>query len=91
MNWASKMDFYKILEKKGNLRPDDVRPQISEGESLLMSLFSELSTSRAMGMGVGPIPSHIYWEAQRKYGLPDISIEVLKMMDVEFIKRQNAS
>lgn len=86
MNWSGKLDFYSILEKKGNLKPEDVRPKIPEGGSLLIGLFNELSSSRQIGMGLGAIPASIYWEAQKRYGLTDVAVEMLRSLDYEFLR-----
>lgn len=86
MEWSGRFDFYEILKKKGTLKDEDVRPELTEGESLLISLFNELSPSRPVGMSLGAIPPQVYWEAQKRYGLTDMAIEVLRFLDLEFLK-----
>lgn len=91
MNWSDRLDFYKILEKKGNLKEEDIRPEISDGESLLLGVFNELSPARPVGMSLGAIPPQVYWEAQKRYGLTDVAVEILRWVDMEFLRKQNES
>jgi hypothetical protein len=91
LNWGSKVEFYEVLAKKGNLKEDDIRPEINEGESLMINLFIELSPSRPMGMGLGAIPPQVYWEAQKRYGLTDLAVDVLRWLDLEFLRKNGAS
>lgn len=65
-------------------------PEITQGDGLLMSLFYDLSSTRQIGMGIGPIPATVYWEAQKRYGLTDEALLTLQLLDQEFVK-QNAS
>lgn len=88
MEWGGNFDFYKILEKKGNLKESDIRPEITEGESLMISVFNELSPSRPVGMALGAIPPQVYWEAQKRYGLTDVAVEVLRWLDLEFLRKK---
>lgn len=61
-------------------------PDATEGDGLLMNIFSELSSARQTGMGVGPIPATVYWEAQTRYGLTDAAVNALQHLDQEFVK-----
>lgn len=90
MSWSGKIPFYEALKAKGKLKAEDVMPETTDGDALLMQIFSEISSTRSVGMGVGPIPANIYWEVQKRYGLTDAAIEVLRHLDMEFVK-QNAS
>lgn len=90
MNWSDRLPFYEVLKKRGSLKPADEMPVVSEGDVLLMNLFSELSTSRSLSMGVGPIPAVVFWQAQERYGLTDMALSMLHRLDMEFVK-QNAS
>jgi hypothetical protein len=83
------MSFYESLKKRGKLKDDDLMPDFSEGENLLMQIFTEISTARHIGMGIGPIPAEVYWEAQKRYGLTEAALSALKLLDMEFVK-QNA-
>lgn len=86
MNWGTKVSFYETLEARGKVKPEDIRPESSEGENLLISIFTELSTARNVGMGVGPIPANIYWQAQDRYGLTDMAVDMLRCLDAEFVR-----
>ena len=86
MSWADKISFYESLQARGKLKPEDERPHICEGDGLLMSIFSELSSARQTGMGVGPIPATVYWEAQDRYGLTDAAVNALQLLDREFVR-----
>jgi hypothetical protein len=90
MSWSDKIPFYEALKAKDKLKESDIRPEMSDGEGMLMSIFSELSTARQIGMGIGPIPVNIFWDAQDRYGLTDAAINMLRTLDLEYVK-QNAS
>jgi hypothetical protein len=90
MSWSDKISFYESLKARGKLKPEDLMPEISDGDGLLMGLFYELSSARQIGMGIGPIPATVYWEAQKRYGLTEEALLTLQLLDREFVK-QNAS
>lgn len=90
MRWSDKIPFYKALESKGKIKPEDLMPDSNDGDALLMGIFSELSSARQIGMGVGPIPINILWDAQQRYGLTDAALHCLQHLDMEFV-RQNVS
>jgi hypothetical protein len=90
MNWSDKLPFYEVLKAKGKLKPEDVMPESNDGEGMLMDIFNELSTSRQIGMGVGYIPITTLWEAKDRYKLTDAAISMLRALDNEFVKRNNA-
>lgn len=86
MDWAGKFDFYLMLEKKGKLKPADQMPNVSDGESLVLSIFNELSSGRSFGMSVGPIPISLFWEAQKRYNLTDLAVYVLQQLDNAYLR-----
>lgn len=86
MDWAGKFDFYRMLDKKGKIKEADRMPEVSEGESLVLNMFSELSTGRSMGMSVGPIPITLFWEAQKRYKLSDLAIYTMQQIDNAYIR-----
>lgn len=61
-------------------------PTICDGDELLMSVFSEISTARQIGMAIGSIPAPVFWEAQNRYGLTDAALHALQLLDREFVK-----
>jgi len=90
MDWSDKIPFYEALKAKGKIKAADLKPEINDGFVLLMQIFSELSTSRQMGMSVGPIPANILWDAQKRYGLTDAALDMLRSLDLQFVNH-NAS
>jgi hypothetical protein len=57
----------------------------------MIGLFNELSPSRPIGMSLGAIPPQVFWDAQKRYGLTDIALEVLRWLDLEFLRINSAS
>ena len=69
-------------------------PSVDAGDACYLTAFGELSTSRSLGMGVGPIPWKIITEYGAFHGLdyellvPFISI--IMGLDRLFLERMNA-
>jgi hypothetical protein len=64
-------------------------PVVSEGESLLINIFNELSSGRSFGMSVGPIPISLIWEAQKRYNLSDLAVQNLQRLDSAYLRKLN--
>lgn len=90
MNWSDKVEFYESLKRRDKLKDEDLMPEVNESEHLLMEIFIELSSTRQVGMGLSPIPTTVYWEAQARYGLTDAALNMLRLLDGEYLK-QNGS
>lgn len=84
MNWSSKLDFYYKLQADGNLRPEDVAPNV-DGFDLYVKAFRELNTCRPSGFGVAAIPFTAIVEYAKVYGIPEEDFDeflyVIRRMD----------
>lgn len=67
-------------------------PQVDNFE-FYINAFSELSSCRQIGMGLGPIPFTAIAEYARIYKVDDISdfIYIIRVMDNAFLKGQNGN
>ena len=68
-------------------KPEDIEPNISGLEFYTLA-FTELSTSRPVGMGVGAIPFTAIVEYFRVYPVGDLDefIEIIRLMDNEYLR-----
>jgi hypothetical protein len=59
-------------------------------ESILLSLFFDLSSCRAYTFGgPGPIPHTVLWQAQDRLGLPEAAVSTLRQLDNEYLRIAN--
>lgn len=78
--WTGREAFYAYLEQSQQLAPAHRRPR-SQRYLWLMRAFMELSTCRAIGMIVGPIPFTAIASYCDRYALPSWCIDALLMID----------
>lgn len=73
------------------LKPEDEEPEIS-GFQFYFDAFQELSTSRQVGMGLGPIPFTAIAEYFRIYELSDFEefAYLIRRMDNVFLELESA-
>lgn len=84
-HWADREKFYEYLLTTGRLSPADRRPAVLRWLWLFRA-FRELSTCRALGMGVGPIPLSAVHAYIDRYGLPEWSVDALLRIDAVWLK-----
>lgn len=93
MRWSYKWrkqlqsGFYYSLLAKGHLKGLDLEPDI-EGFQFYFDAFSELSTSRQIGMAAGPIPFTAIVEYFRIYELSDFDefVYIVRRLDNVFLE-----
>lgn len=68
-------------------------PRMDDGLAAMTRAYVQLSTCRAIGMGIGPIPWDRMLEWARHHGLDHDAtehlIEVLMLVDAETLRRAN--
>lgn len=76
------------------LKPEDIAPDV-QGFDFYLDAFRELSTCRAGGFGVTPIPFMAIVEYAKIYGIDEDEfqefLDIIRRMDSEFIKLENES
>lgn len=88
--WAGREKFYAHLEKSQLLAPAHRRPAQADRYLWLLRAFRELSTERAIGMGIGPIPFRaLEWYCDR-YALPAWCIDALLLIDRGWLDMVNS-
>jgi hypothetical protein len=82
--------YYQLLGK-GMLKDEDKEPDIG-GFQFYFDAFQELSTSRQVGMGLGPIPFTAIAEYFRIYELADFDefAYLIRRMDNVFLELESA-
>jgi len=82
--------YYQLLAK-GMLKDDDLEPEIA-GFQFYFDAFQELSTSRQVGMALGPIPFTAIAEYFRIYELADFDefAYLIRRMDNVFLELESA-
>ena len=78
--------YYELLGK-GFVKPEDTEPDIS-GFSFYFDAFDELSTTRQIGMAIGPIPFTAIVEYFRIFELSDFEdfAYIIRRLDVTFLE-----
>jgi len=83
--------YYKLLDQ-GFIKPEDREPDTT-GFDFYFDAFSELSTTRPIGLGLGPIPFTAIAEYSRLYELPDFDdfAYVIRRMDRVFLEMNDTN
>lgn len=78
--------YYNLLNR-GFVKPEDTEPDIA-GFEFYYDAFQELSTSRSIGLGVGPIPFTAIVEYSRIYELEEFEefAYIIRKMDNAFLE-----
>jgi hypothetical protein len=87
--WKKELEtgFYYELLSKGFIKPEDQEPNVV-GFDFYFSAFSELSTTRQAGFGVGPIPFTAIVDYSRLFEIEDFEefSYVIRRMDQVYLE-----
>lgn len=81
------MDFYRMLESSGKLKPEHTRPN-ADSFIFYTQAFEELSSCRPSGLGISSIPFTAVAEYARIFEVEDFHefLYLIRLMDAELIK-----
>ncbi len=81
------MDFYKMLQETGKLKPEHARPNV-DNFIFYIQAFEELSSCRPSGLSISPIPFTSVAEYARIFEIEDFHefLYLIRVMDAELIK-----